>query len=388
VIFNRESGDPEGSFGSFYYGKPLYSLGTRWAYETAVLWRREIERRFIGLEPATFDALATPGDDAIPYVYRSDQLRAAYELTRSFGRQFKFDLSGGLEADRRVYEAQDLSAFAPAAAAEFVSSELPVTDTRIGPFVQLRAYRADYLRTLDLDTLGLQEDYRLGHEVLLRLYPASSQFGSTRDMLGTLSALSYTLAVGDGLLRVVAASTIEYEFNGRHDAVREAALRFVTPRLGFGRFVYDGLVVNRYHNYLNRRFTVGGSDRLRGYPPELFIGKDVIASNLEFRTGSLDILSAQVGAAAFYDVADAFDGFDDVLLKHSVGAGLRMVFPQANRTVFRADWGFPLTRGVRDATGRPITTLPGSVIFTFRQAFEMPAKRPPTITDLFTRRVE
>jgi hypothetical protein len=388
VIFNRESGDPEGSFGSFYYGKPLYSLGTRWAYETAVVWHREIERRFIGLEPVTFDALVTPGDDAIPYVYNADRLLAAYEVTRSFGRRFKFDISGGLEADRRVFRAPDLAGFQPAAVAEFVNDELPVSDTRISPFVQLRAYRSDYLRTLDVESLGLQEDFRLGHEVLLRVYPASSELGSTRDMLGTLSALSCTQALGDGLIRVVAASTIEFEFNGRHDATREALLRIVTPRLGFGRLVHDAVIVNRYQNYLNTQFAVGGADRLRGYPPDLFLGKDVIANNLEFRSRGIDILSAQVGASLFYDVADAFDGFDDLKLKHSVGLGVRMVFPQANRTVFRAEWGFPLTQGVVDARGREITTFPGSVIFTFRQAFPVPAKRPPTVTDLFSRRVE
>ena len=97
-----------------------------------------------------------------------------------------------------------------------------------------------------------------------------------------------------------------------------------------------------------------------------------MASNLEYRSRPLEVLSSQLGAAAFYDVGDAFDGFETLRVKHSVGFGIRALFPQANRIVFRADWGFPLGGGYR--------TLPGSLFVTFGQAFGMPTASPPTLS--------
>jgi hypothetical protein len=38
LMFNCETGDIEGSSGSFQYSRPLYSTRTRWAYSTSVSW--------------------------------------------------------------------------------------------------------------------------------------------------------------------------------------------------------------------------------------------------------------------------------------------------------------------------------------------------------------
>jgi len=386
IVFNRETGDPEGSFGSFYYGQPLYSVDTEWSWNSAVAWNTGVTRRFIGLTPRFYDGrpravrqvlpVCPPSDErCIPWVYDSERQLAAYEVTRSWGRAYKTDLTFGVEGDRRAYRTPDLSGRDPVAVAAFQRNQVPVSDTRLSPFVQLRSYESRFVQVLDFNTLALQEDYRLGHEMILRAYPAAERFGSTRDMIGTFAALSYTVPLGTGLGRVVGTSVIEYELDGRHDAAAELDLRLVTPRFAFGRFVYDGLVFNRYQNYLNRQVFVGGDGRLRGYPLEAFFGKDVVASNVEFRSRSVEILSVHFGAVAFYDAADAFDGFDDLELKHSIGVGLRAMFPQAARYVVRADWGFPMSPGY--------ASWPGAIIVTFEQAFGMPQLTPPSIVSGF-----
>jgi hypothetical protein len=386
IVFNRETGDPEGSFGHFYYGQPLYSIETEWAWASAVAWNTGVTRRFIGLTPRFYDGrpravrlvqpVCPPSDDrCIPWVYDSDRQLASYDVTRSWGRANKQDFSFGLEADRRAYRTPDFSDRDPAAVAAFQRNQVPVSDTRLSPFIQLRSYESRWVQLLDFNTLGLQEDLRLGHEMILRAYPASERLGSTRNMIGTFAALSYTVPLGTGLGRVIGTSVIEYELDGRHDAFAELDLRLVTPRFAFGRFVYDGVVFNRYQNYLNRDVFVGGDGRLRGYPLEAFFGKDLVASNVEFRSRSIEILSAHVGAAVFYDSADAFDGFDNLELKHSVGFGARVMFPQAARYVVRADWGFPLNPGYN--------TFPGAIIVTFQQAFGMPQLTPPSIVSTF-----
>jgi hypothetical protein len=370
LIINRSSGRPEGSFGTLFYGQPLYAAEAEWAWKAMVVWYDEIFRSFIGTTLRRYDSPETAGNDRIPYVYDSARWFSAYSVTRSFGRRTKHDLSTGVEVDRRKFKLRDRADFDPVAVADFERHQMPVSDTRISPFFQIRSYVTDYHRVLDFETLGLQEDYRLGHEAVLRVFPASRQVMSSRDLFGTHAALGYTWPLGDGLVRVGAASTVQKSTRSATDAAAELHARMVTPRLGFGRFVYDGTVVNHYQNYLNDKLTVGGDSRLRGYPPQRFIGKDLVASNVEYRSRPLPIWSVQTGAAAFWDVADAVDGLRQLDLKQSVGVGFRALFPQAERIVFRADFGVPIERGR--------LSFPGALFVSFGQAFPMPELPSPS----------
>ena len=92
------------------------------------------------------------------------------------------------------------------------------------------------------------------------------------------------------------------------------------------------------------------------------MGANLALGNLEFRSRPIQIVAVQLGAVVFADAGDAFDEFDRLRLKHSVGFGLRWVFPQFQRYVMRLDLGFPLTRTVSVAPGRP------DVVITFNQA--------------------
>jgi hypothetical protein len=371
VTFNCRTNQAEGSSGAFQYGKPLYSVRTRWSWVAAAGWSEGVVRpggtfgqslcsddRAVAL-----DFLSTRGQDAVPYQYRQDIVRGQISATRSFGIATKNDVSFGLETNRRAFESPDLSA-RPQSVRDGFSRLLPVNDTRISPFVQLHGYENRYLRVLDFETLGLQEDYILGHDVWLRGYPGAKSLGSTRDLVGLFSGAGYTVGLGDGLLRAYVASTIELSTRDQTDAALDAALRFVTPRLPFGRFVFDGRVVDRYRNYLNSSLALGGTTRLRGYRTLAFVGPDVVVGNVELRSRPIEILSVQVGAAAFYDVGDAFRGFSNLSLKQGAGAGLRFAFPQVQRTVLRVDVAFPLTRG--DPAGED------TLLVKFEQAFGMP----------------
>ena len=370
-IRNRETGAAEGSFGEFRYGQPLYSLDTKWSWGTSILWRHDIARRFIGVDVAGYDARVTSVNDRIPETYDRDRLYGGYEVVRSFGRRFKYDVSLGVEALRQVYGARDLSAFDPRAAAEFVKSQLPVSDQRVSPFVQLHAHRTDFSSLIEVETLGLQENFRRGHDLVLRMYPASSALGSTRDLIGSLAMFSYTFPVGDGLIRPLLISRLQYASHGRNDALFEGDLHFVSPRLGFGRLMLDGQILDHALNYANSRVVLGGDNRLRGYPVGALQGANQVVANAELRTTSVDILSAQVGAAAFYDVGDANDDMHRFQLKQGAGVGLRVLFPEFDRIVFRADWAFPLSPGYQ--------ALPGAFFVSFAQAFSVPSVSPPSV---------
>lgn len=378
IVYGRVTGEAEGSYGSFTYGSPLRTTNDDWGWGTGIAFRDDIARRYDvdgGVE--RFDAEATPDDDALPIEYARERFVGGVEFVRSFGRADKFDVAFGAEADRTLARYLHTAGADPRALDEFADEWLPVNDTRLSPFVQLRTHRERYYHTIDLETLALQEDYRLGPEILLRAYPAAKAAGSTRDLLGLKSGFSYTTSFGDGMARAVVVNTVEYELHGNHDASLEAQAHVATPRFAFGRFVVDGVLADRYENYLNLNYSLGGSGRLRGYPLSgfegSFRGPTVAAANAEFRTTSVDIFSMQVGVDAFYDAGGAADDVPELTFVHSAGLGLRILFPQLDRTVFRIDWGFPLSPGY--------STIPGALFVTFGQAFAMPELETPTVMD-------
>lgn len=363
LVFNRSTGAAEGSNGTFSYGVPRYSERQRWYYGTAITWDDGLTRVAYPPEHAT-----------VVMTYHRELYYGVASATRSFGTRYKLDLTAGAEADRRFYRAQTNPEAEAALNDRFEREELPVSDTRISPFVQVTSFENRFLKTIELELLGLQEDFQLGAQARLKVYPATTKVGSSRDLIGISSSLAYTQRLGNGLARGIATSNIQYANQGKHQGYLALQLRIASPRLGFGRLIVDGILENRYENYLNSRSALGGDGRLRGYPyADTEVkdsgnqrGADLVAFNTEFRSAGIDILSAQCGLAAFHDVGGAANSFDSLALKQSVGFGARVLFPQADRIAFRLDWAFPLN------PGPGYTTLPGYFIFSVGQAFPMP----------------
>jgi hypothetical protein len=368
VYVNLDSGRAEGSYGAAVIRKDLISLADKWAYLAGATWTVEQTRVFQ-------DRRLVLSEQGIPLDYSTRIVRAGGQLTRSYGTLQKLNLSAGVELSRRKFGATRGADTSARDFDAFVRDELPVSDTRLSPFVQIEDRTARYLATSDVETLALQESFWLGHLAALRVYPAFRDLASSRDLLGSVAWLGYSWRLDDGLLRVVGASSIEAADQAKHQASAQGALRVVTPRFGFARIVVDAAAVSTYQNYLNRKFALGGDTRPRGYISMAFRGASGAAGSLELRTRSLNILSARVGAVAFYDVGGTGEQLrsGDVTLHQSLGAGVRILFPQLNRQVFRLDWAAPLTAGRGRSSNAP---LPGAVYFSFGQAFDMPNFKP------------
>lgn len=380
VIVNQSTGAVEGTTGLFSYGQPLYSTTAEWSYVATIKWLEEINRRFKGVDQATFDAEATPEDDAIPWEYQVDEITASFNVTRSFGKGVKHDVSFGAEAERDVYRAPSTrpsgQGFDPRAKREFEEEVLPANDTRVYPFALYETYDTRFLSVHDHNTLGLQEDVRLGHNAYLKVYPVLEAFASSRTYMGVAAGLSYTFPLGDGIVRLYGTSTTEFDGERVFDGQLTLGTRLATPRFYIGRLVFDAVLGHRYENFLNRRTSLGGNGRLRGYPSGAFIGESAFAYNFEYRTRPVEIFTIQAGLAAFWDTGATFDKGEFPDLKHSVGAGLRILFPQLDRTVFRLDWAFPLVNAPEVGVTSP---WPGDVVFTFDQAFSFPAVSAPSV---------
>jgi hypothetical protein len=370
VIVNHRSGEAEGTRGFISYGLPIFSTKQDWAWNMRAGWNKSVTRRFIGTALAYYDAEATPEVDGIPFIYDTEIINGALSVTRSFGYDLKQDVSLGFETDRSTFRARDLSGFAPAAANEFETQIVPFSETRNNPYFLYHLYLNRFVSFTDIETLGLQESYVLGPELYARFYPIAKAFGSTRNVLGYHAAGSYTQRMGQGLFRAYLSGTAETllrEEGGMtvSDAEVQVGARVITPSFFIGRRVYDGTLLYRPENFTNKLITLGGDGRLRGYPSGLFLGENLMASNLEFRSRPLQLWTVLVGGSLFYDAADAFDG-TDLAVKHGAGFGLRILFPQLDRSVMRIDWGFALTED-------PGVTSPfDGLVLTFSQSFGMP----------------
>jgi hypothetical protein len=392
VMFGRESGDAEGSFGSLIAGQPLYSGKTEWAWDSVVAWQDEIVRRYVSAQLYPF--VDTAG--SIPWEYRARGLFADYALTRSFGWEEKHNFTLSALVSRGEY----LTSFAggpPKTVADFLATKVPVSDTRVGPALSYHGYTTRFVRVFDFDTLALQEDYRLGHDVVARVYPSFRAIGASRDVYSLYGAAQYTWAVRDGLFRLSVQSLTEAEPTRIADAAFVPSVHLVSPSIGrVGRLVLDGTLLWKWRNYLRQVASyqgggvvgygldptaaigptiLGGDDRLRGYPTNFFVGQNSFSYNVEFRTRPVEILSCEIGAVAFYDVGDAADGpIGNLHPYQSVGAGIRALFPWLDRVVFRADVGVPLQRPVNLTSGSPIA--PVGFVITFSQAFGTPSVAP------------
>jgi hypothetical protein len=392
VILSNQNGAPEGSFGAIGAAEPLWNTRSKWAYAANAAWRDEITRIYSNAALAHYHSGAVPLSHAIGYVYRPDVApwppnaiipfeyrstlaQASVAVARSFGWAFKNDFTLSLEASHRQYRTDDLSAYDPAAVNDFVTKYVPTSDDRAYPALEWRSYQNDFVRVLDMETFGLQEDVRLGYFLDVQVYPVLHSSGSRPAFMGVYAEAGYTLPIRDGVVRLDVQTTTETAFDGSGvlQGDVDATSYFASPRTPIGRLVFSARVRDVYANYLKSISYLGADTRLRGYPSSYFAGQDLVAANLEYRSRPFEIWKVQLGGVAFYDAGEAFDGWSDFHPVHDVGFGLRALFPTFDRIVFRADVGFPIS-----ASPLPAGVGPATFFVTFGQAFPYPSLGRPS----------
>jgi len=282
----------------------------------------------------------------------------------------------------------------PRTVADFERANVPVSNTLVGPTIQYHSYTKRYLRVVDIESLALQEDVGLGHDVVLRFQPGLTAFGSSLDLFATYAAAQYTVPLRDGFFRVAFASDTEPGSDRIVNASISPLAHLVTPTVAnLGRIVLDGTMLYRWRDDFNITgacphqsvwgpfdpcaLFLGGTDRLRGYPTNFFYGaKDFVSYNVEVRSRPVEILTCQLAGVAFFDAGSAFNAISEIHTFQSLGFGVRALFPWLDREVFSADVGFPLERPL-DPTGVPI---PGfGFLVSFGQAFGVPSVVTPSI---------
>ena len=390
-----QSGELRGYSGDFTYTRPLFSTRTKWSYATTVAFSEgtalldDTRGAAICSAPERSERTLRLDDEGertvvVPNQYDYNSQAFTQSFTRSYGYVQKTNLSFGLRTRRtgrtpadtsNIHLGEGSSGQGTLTAEEYedalrwYQSRVRPNSLVTSPFFQISSFTTNFHRDINAESLGLQEDFRLGPIATLQVYPALNGVMSTRSLLGVSALVSYAAEVGTGYFKIEASHDVALSDPDSTDATVSLGMRFTSPRLGWGRFVSDTYFTNNYHNFSRIFYSLDNTTRLRGYRvrPELstdLYGSGVIAHNLEFRSRPIQIFSTLLGVAIFHDVGDAFYDASEIRLKQSAGFGIRFLAPQLDREVLRLDFGFPLTPGAVEGEF--------TVNAAFGQAFAVP----------------
>jgi len=358
LIVGRESGELEGTRGTVVLQRPLYSLSTPWSFSTSADWNLATTRVFRGTEVWQ---LPYPDGDPVPYVYETRDVSAGASYTRSSGEAAKKNVTGGVTAYRRRYEAPPSAPLDDAQREWLKANHLPRSEDAVYASLSLSAYNARYEVMRDVDAYALSEDFQIGHSVLTSVRYAPPVFASAAHYAELGVALRYRWLWGDALTTVAAGGAIRRalgEGAGWTNRRWAAELHQVSPKVLGGRFVARGLLDVNLDDLFDRVSLLGGANGLRGAGPDAYSGKRLLLVNLEYRTAPWVFHTLHLGGVLFYDAGSAFDRRPNLV--HSLGAGIRFLFPQFNINVFRLDFGYVLN-DTRPSVGQRFTFSGGQI---------------------------
>jgi hypothetical protein len=382
LVLNRASGRPEGTLGRVVFERPLYTLRDPWSFSADVAWRAQPARIYRGSQVWMLpypDAQSPLGE--VPFAYRAQELGAAASALRSLGDRFKTELSAGLGAYTHRYRPGADADLSAEQASWLEQNRLPHDEDAVFVSAALRSYQARYAVLRDLRTFALSEDTQLGHDALLRVRAAPALFPSLARFLEVKAAARYRLVLAGDLLSLSAAAAVRFVPGARGTGTsgpfvnRRAAaqvLNATPPLLGIARLVARVSWETSTADLDRRVLLLGGDNGLRGASAGLLEGTQRLLVNIELRTRALELSTVHVGAALFWDAGTTAGRGATV---QSVGAGLRILFPQLNTMPIRVDFGY-LVSGAR-----PGAFLDG-ISASFGQFGQITDYEPALLSDL------
>jgi hypothetical protein len=367
LIVGRESQRPEGTRGSVLLTRPFFSLDTPWSFQAQAVWRVQPVRVFRG---ADVWALPYPEGGTVPYVYDARELSGSSLYLRSWGSRYKLDAGGGLGVYHRRYGAPESSALDEAQRTWLRENHLPRSEDATYVLAYARVWEARYEVLRDVDSYALSEDFQVGHYVTATARYAPALLASAGNFAEVGLTARYRFRLGDALSALAAATSVRRVLGGEGQA-RWTNRRWgvevqqVSPKVLGGRFVARGLLDVNLDDLNERVLLLGGGNGLRGARPEAYSGKRLALLNVEYRTRPLVLYTVHLGGVLFYDAGSAFD--EGPRFVHSVGVGLRLLFPQFNTFPFRLDFGYVLNDDRPPFGGR--FSFSGGQVTEFRPSF-------------------
>lgn len=354
VIFNQESGEAEGSQGSLYFGRPFYDLGQRISFGLTASYAVFVARRLRGTEiiavRPTADGLR-PCDPGEPRCYLQtwdeQQVGTTASVSYRIGQRTKQTFGFELGFSNRDVEPNEETLVLSGSRAEVEDDVLPRVRRQVFPKLSYSMSLPRYAAFENLSTFGQTESVRVGPELGATMSMPLSAFGSSSDSVVFSAGTGYVWSEHDALAEASVSSSTRLEDGRARDQHTSLLLRGATPPLVFGRFVAVASYTGRRRDSGRSVVSLGGDNGLRGYDAAAIyvFGGSKVYANFEYRSLPLVVQSVHLGGVLFYDVGGVYDSIDTLGVKHSIGAGLRLLFPQFNRYPFRVDMGFPLGDG-------------------------------------------
>jgi hypothetical protein len=346
---------------------PFYSLATRWGGGIDFVHQNAVVRDFLANSLRPVDLATTPATEAIPLEFRRKIVTVDGNVTRSFGVDVIQRVGAGYLVDARRSETlPTFGNFAdPALAPEFLAEYAPISETKSEPYLHYAMFTPRYAVLRDLDTFELRENRQLGPSLDLQAGEGIPALGADRRALDLRGQAKYAIGpVGSYAYLQLGAEARRWDgqWIDQHGL---AAAYLATPLIGrLLRVVTDAQIESYRADTRRTAIILGGDTGMRGYAVGEFRGSTAVIGHVEVRTRAVPIWSQRVGMLLFYDAGDSAGTFDQLLLRHDVGVGLRWLSIQFNSTVIRFDWAVPLNDGVVTRAG-----LPGRFSAGFQQVF-------------------
>lgn len=352
VILNRRSGRAEGFQTGISLGRELYALGDAWGYGVAANWSIQQARQFRGL-----DIVGIPFPDetnptaTLPFQYRSESGGAVAHVTRSYGYSVKTNLT--LNAGIYRVQYQPGVSLTPDQRTFLIQKFLPHSEAATYLGASVNRYEARYVVLRNINSFALSEDFRLGPTATAALRYAPSLFYGYQ-FLEMGASLGYRFYRGDNLFSVASSAALRWvpgatgEGRNGNWVNRRVGVEAVdySPKVWIGRFVAHLLVDLRFDDLDNPLNFIGGASGIRGLADAALVGPHKTVWNLEYRTKPWVIATLHLGGVLFWDAGSAFVRGPN--FTHTVGLGIRALFPQLDTLPIRIDFGY-VVRGDRPA---------------------------------------
>lgn len=356
LIFNRDSGKPEGSTGGLYFGRPFYNIGQRFSIDltfaySAQVWRDIRDGRLLGYDARAGDThgfkCAVGTDDCIPLVWDETRVQLDIGVHRRFGERWiqTFSAGGGVY-DRDAGANEETRLRNDLQRRVFEREIVPRSRRDVYPYARYQLSLPQFKIFTNLGTFGLSESVQVGPILDATILAPLKILGSNRDGLSSTAAIGYVWAGHDALLQITGQGWSRLDAGRAIDQRGTLQLRAASPSIDWlwgrliGRFYWEV----RHNDTQNTLVTLGGGNGLRGYPAQYLFkrGANRMLWNFEYRTRPWQLQSIHIGFVAFYDAGSVYKGLENLRIYHAVGAGARVLFPQFNRTCFRLDVGQPI----------------------------------------------
>jgi len=352
VIWGRESGAREGEYIGLSVARPLYHQDQPWALSVAAQGVQRLSRLTRGVEVLR-DEPNEAGEAPLPIEWYARSYSLSLGATRQWSGHLQKRL--GLTLGGGVTERTLPSTLSEERARVWRRDYLAPDRVQLGPTVSYRLYQRRFPALSHLSRYGLSEDLQLGGSV-------SGSLGvSIWGDLATLPAVQgqWTARWGGegaraGFWRLSVSGQLrgqprDIEPQGGWEWVnRGIGAQFVgaspqLPTVG-GRFVWSGVLGGLWGDINNSVVSLGGSQGLRGYPAQALFAQSAHQGrvNVEYRSAPWAWRFLHLGGAVFYDAGFVGRTAEDAQAGQATGLGLRLLFPQLNRSVFRLDIASPI----------------------------------------------